>query len=247
VVFPSVHNGSPAHFRGPHGGDTITSLGIIGGTSLMFACLPKLEKQVVRTPYGGVEVLIGDVTILLRHQGSNPPHRINFCANMAALAILGVERVVAIGSSGSLKEEIKPGSVVIPDDYMSLSDIPSIRNHAISHVMPEISAHLIDKLAEKFPEARVGGTYVQTRGPRIETIAEVKTLAEFADIVGMTVASEATLACELGMDFAALCTVDNYANGLGSEVLSYEHIVETARLFRERTDGMVKIIIETMG
>lgn len=229
------------------GGDTITALGIIGGTSLLFASLPKLEKQEVRTPYGGVEVLTGDVTILLRHQGSNPPHRINFCANMSALAILGVERVVSIGSSGSLKEEIQPGSVVIPDDYMSLSDIPSIHNHAISHVMPEISKHLIGQLAEKFPAARVGGTYVQTRGPRIETIAEVKTLAKFADIVGMTVASEATLACELGMDFAALCTVDNYANGLGADVLSYEHIVETARLFRERTDVMVKTIIETMG
>jgi len=75
----------------------------------------------------------------------------------------------------------------------------------------------------------------------------VKTLAKFADIVGMTVASEATLACELDMEFAALCTVDNYANGLGAEVLSYGHIVETARLFRERTDEMVRIIIEKMG
>ena len=87
--------------------------------------------------------------------------------------------------------------------------------------------------------ARVGGTYVQTRGPRIETIAEVQALAKFADIVGMTVASEATLACELDMEFAALCTVDNYANGLGTEVLSYEHIVDTARLFSERTGEMV--------
>jgi 5'-methylthioadenosine phosphorylase len=247
VAFPFVHEGSVARVRGHTGENTMTSLGIIGGTSLMFASLPKLEKQVVRTPYGGVEVLTGDVTILLRHQGNNPPHRINFCANMAALAILGIERVVSIGSSGSLKQEIKPGSVMIPDDYMSMSDIPSIHNHAISHVMPEISKHLIVQLADKFPEARLGGTYVQTRGPRIETIAEVKTLAKFADIVGMTVASEATLACELGMDFAALCTVDNYANGLGSEVLSYDHIVETARLFRERTDVMVKSIIKTMG
>jgi len=223
------------------------SLGIIGGTSLLFTTLPSLEKQLVRTPFGGVEVLTGDVTILLRHQGNTPPHRINFCANMAALAILGVDRVIAFGSSGSLKTEIKPGSILIPDDYMSISDIPSIHNHAISHVMPVISPQLIRKLGAEFPNARVGGIYAQTRGPRIETIAEVKTLTKFADIVGMTVASEATLACELGMEFAAVCTVDNYANGLGTEVLSYDHIVYTARQFRERTGEMVRIIIEKMG
>lgn len=223
------------------------SLGIIGGTSLLFTRLPSLDKKVIRTPYGGVEVLTGDVTILLRHQGSVPPHRINFCANMAALAISGVDRIISFGSSGSLKPEIKPGSVIIPDDYMSLSDIPSIHNHAISHVMPAISQKLINELADEFPGVTVGGTYIQTRGPRIETVAEVEALARFADIVGMTVASEATLACELGMEFAALCTVDNYANGLGTEVLSYEHIVETARLFSERTGEMVTTIICKMG
>jgi len=223
------------------------SLGIIGGTSLLFTKLPQLEKQVVSTPFGGAEVLAGDVTILLRHQGNVPPHRINFCANMAALAILGVDRVIALGSCGSLKPEIKPGSIMVPDDYMSISDIPSIHTHAISHVMPVISHKLIHDLGCEFPGARVGGTYVQTRGPRIETVVEVETLAKFADVVGMTIASEATLACELDMEFAALCTIDNYANGLGTEVLSYEHIVETARLFRERTDEMVRTIIEKMG
>ncbi len=223
------------------------SLGIIGGTSLMFTDLPPLEKQVVSTPFGRVEVLAGDVTILLRHQGNIPPHRINFCANMAALAVLGVDRAISFGSSGSLKTEITPGSIMVPDDYMSLSDIPSIHNHAISHVMPVISHKLVRELGVQFPHARVGGTYVQTRGPRIETVAEVAALAKFADIVGMTVASEATLACELGIEFAALCTIDNYANGLGTEVLTYEHIVETARLFRERTGEIVTTIIEKMG
>ncbi len=57
------------------------------------------------------------------------------------------------------------------------------------------------------PSARFGGVYVQTCGPRIETVAEVNALAQVADVVGMTVASEATLACELGMEFAALCTL----------------------------------------
>jgi len=89
--------------------------------------------------------------------------------------------------------------------------------------------------------------YVQTRGPRIETVAEVKALAWIADVVGMTVASEATLACELGMKFAALCTIENYANGLGDGVLTYERIVSTSREHRHRTEEIVNTIIRKMG
>jgi 5'-methylthioadenosine phosphorylase len=220
------------------------TLGIIGGTSLLFSKLPPLEKKRIATPFGNAEVLSGDVTILMRHQANTPPHTINHCANLSALALTGVDRVIAFGSSGSLKRAIEPGSIVIPDDFISMSDIPSIHDHAISHVMPGISKDLVGKLGEHFNQAICGGIYVQTRGPRIETVAEVQALSRIADIVGMTLASEATLACELGMEFAAVCTVDNYANGLGSEVLSYDHILETSRLFSVRTGEMVGTIIE---
>jgi len=67
---------------------------------------------------------------------------------------------------------------------------------------------------------RVGGVYAQTRGPRFETPAEVRVLAEHADVVGMTVASECFLAAEAGLAYAAVCRVDNLANGLGSGSLS---------------------------
>ena len=97
------------------------------------------------------------------------------------------------------------------------------------------------------PAARYGGVYVQTRGPRIETIAEVKALAWIADVVGMTVASEATLARELGMNFAALCTIENYANGLGDEVLTYEHMLAISREHRHRNEEILKAIIEQTG
>ena len=100
--------------------------------------------------------------------------------------------------------------------------------------------HFAEKLSSLVPEARLGGVYVQTRGPRIETVAEVAALAKIADIVGMTVASEATLACELGMDFAALCTIDNYANGLGADVLTYNHILSTSKTYSHRTEEIVR-------
>ncbi len=63
----------------------------------------------------------------------------------------------------------------------------------------------------------------------------------------MTVASEATLALELGMRFAALCTVDNYANGLGSETLTYEHILATSRANAKRTGDILEKIVERLA
>jgi 5'-methylthioadenosine phosphorylase len=222
-------------------------LGIIGGTSLLFSSLPSWEKERVSTPFGTAEILLGTIVMLMRHQNGLPPHRINHRANLAALAIFGVDRIIAFGSSGSLKLEIEPGSLLIPTDYISMNDIPSIHDHAIQHVRPELSKDLSNQLFALVPSARLGGVYVQTRGPRIETMAEVQALTGIADVVGMTLASEATLACELGMEFAALCTVDNYANGLGGAVLSYDHILSTSREHRARTDEVVKRIIGNMS
>jgi 5'-methylthioadenosine phosphorylase len=222
-------------------------LGIIGGTSLLFSRLPSLEKRRVDTPFGNAEILTGDVALLMRHQQDLPPHRINFRANLAALAIAGVDRIVAFGSSGSLNHDIVPGSLVIPTDYLSMSGIPSIHDHAVAHVMPELSPELSQDLRRIIPSARLGGTYVQTRGPRFETVAEIAVLSRFADLVGMTLASEATLARELSIPFAAICTVDNYANGLADGVLTWDEVLEISRQYRERTGMILDTIISQMA
>jgi 5'-methylthioadenosine phosphorylase len=222
-------------------------LGIIGGTSLLFSRLPDLEPRRIDTPYGSTEVLCGGFALLLRHQRGLPPHRINFRANLAALAILGVDHLVAIGSAGSLKREIQPGSLAIPSDFLTWGESPSIHDHAIGHVLPVLDPGLSATLGKIVPGARMGCTYAQTRGPRIETVAEVTALGRIADLVGMTLASEATLACELGIPFAALCTVDNYAHGLGGEAPTWEHIVEASRAHGDRTGAIVEKIIEVVG
>jgi 5'-methylthioadenosine phosphorylase len=222
-------------------------LGIIGGTSLLFSTLPDLEKMRIDTPFGNAELLLGDIALLMRHQQGLPPHRINHRANMAALAIAGVDRIIAFASSGSLNREITPGSLVIPTDFVTMTDIPSIHDHAIEHVMPALSADLSGQLKRHVPEARYGGTYIQTRGPRFETVAEIKALATFADVVGMTLASEATLACELAIPFAAICTVDNYANGLADGVLTYDEILKISREYRDRSAAIMNIIIKNIA
>jgi 5'-methylthioadenosine phosphorylase len=231
-------------YIGKEGADMI---GIIGGTSLLYADLPELEKKVIHTPYGNSEVFCGDFAFLLRHHRNRMPHRINYRSHLAALAGIGVSRIITIGSAGSLRQEITPGSLVIPDDYISTTTIPSIHDFRIQHVQAGFSRDLRHELVRIIPEAQAGGVYVQTRGPRIETRAEVRVLAMTADIVGMTIASEATLAIELGMEVAALCTIDNYANGLSDEALIYENILASAMEHKERTADIIRRIIRRLA
>lgn len=218
-------------------------LAIVGGTSLLDCPLPPLERCRVPTPYGPASVLAGDdCLILLRHGDDRPPHRVNHRANLAALALLGADRTVLVGSTGSLRPEIAPGTLLVPDDYASTAPVPTIHDRAIVHVGPGFSADLSARLAS-LVGARHGGVYVQTPGPRLETRSEVRALAAYADVVGMTCASEAALANELGIEVAALCTVENYANGLEACAPSWEAIQDEARANADRMGGIVRGIV----
>ncbi|WOF16462.1 MTAP family purine nucleoside phosphorylase [Methanoplanus sp. FWC-SCC4] len=218
-------------------------LGIVGGTSLLYADLPELEKKTIATPFGPSEIYLGEIALLMRHQYRTPPHKINYAACISAMALSGVDRIIAFGSTGSLKAEIQPGTIVLPDDYFSPYSIPTIHNNAIGHVAPSIDKELIKKLSEIIPEAKTGGTYVQTAGPRFETSAEIDFLKNAGDIVGMTVASEATIANELGIPFAAICSVDNYCNGLCKDELSYEAILEKSKANKEKIEDIISEVI----
>jgi 5'-methylthioadenosine phosphorylase len=219
-------------------------LAIIGGTSLLDCPLPPLAAHTVPTPFGLASVLAGErVVVLLRHGDGRPPHRVNHRANMAALALLGADRVVLIGSTGSLRAEHAPGSLLVPDDYASTAPVPTIHDGAIVHVCPGFSDALSRQLAALVPGAHFGGVYVQTPGPRLETRAEVRALGCYADVVGMTCASEAALANELGLEVAALCTVENYAHGLEACPVSFEAIVEAARANADRMATIVQRLI----
>ena len=88
------------------------------------------------------------------------------------------------------------------------------------------------------------GVYVQTRGPRLETKAEVKMLDSFGDIVGMTIASEATLARELDVKYAAICSVDNYAHGLVSKELDFEDVKEIAEKNSARVEKLLTKVVD---
>ncbi len=219
-------------------------LGIIGGTALLQAELPPLERKLIATPYGPAEVYTGKIAVLKRHQFNTPPAQINHRAHLAALKILGVDRMISIGSTGSMKAELSPGSLVVVSGFFSPWNIPTFHEHDIFHVSPTIDEELTCGLLELVPDAQ-RGIYFQTNGPRFETTAEIAHFALHTDVVGMTAASELTLANELSIRAAALCTVDNYANGIGGEgAPSYEEIIKITRQNGDKVTSFIKGIVE---
>jgi purine nucleoside phosphorylase len=159
--------------------------------------------------------------IVQRH-GGDPyvlPHRIDHAANLRPLLEQGCDRVLAIGSVGSLSPDLGVGSLVCPDDFIALHLGLSIFDDQRAHTAPGFDARwrgeVISAWTAGGQSPRDGGVYWQTIGPRFETPAEIRMMASHADVVGMTIASECVVAGELELDYAALCVVDNLANGLG--------------------------------
>jgi 5'-methylthioadenosine phosphorylase len=224
-------------------------LGIIAGTNPVGAEFEGRigRKETVSTEYGDVEIFEGSGAIFLPRHGiamDTPPHRINHRANILALRESGVDGVVCVCSTGSLNPEIPPGTLVVPDDYINFGRPLTFYDDEIQHIVPALDEGLRSRIVDA-SRGKDGGIYVQTHGPRFETKAEIRVLRQFADIVGMTMANEATLCCEAGIPVAALCTVDNYANGVAAQEpgLSYETIIKNTENNRDIvTDIIMRLI-----
>lgn len=160
--------------------------------------------------------------IVQRHSGIpyRLPHEIDHEANLRPLVEQGCDRVLAIGSVGSLSAELPVGSLICPDDFIALhlglSIFTDERAHSTPGFDPAWRAEVLTAWTAGPGRLRDGGVYWQAIGPRFETPAEIRLIAAHADVVGMTIAAECIVAKELGLAYAAVCAVDNLANGLGS-------------------------------
>lgn len=203
------------------------SLGILAGTSLLGSQLfAGATQQLHQTRYGEVDAChLGEVVFVQRHGVAphRPPHKISHHANIALFADLGIERVVALNSTGSLREDWTPGTLVVPNDYFNLFNPPTFFDQEMRFTVPKLDGNVRQALAaaaEATDSPVVSqGVYVQVQGPILETPAEVRFLATLGDLVGMTMAHEAILAAELGLQYASLCLVDNFANGIANVAL----------------------------
>ncbi len=155
------------------------------------------------------------------------PHRIDHVANMRALVEAGCERVLAIGSVGGLRSRARArgrscaqmtswrfGTAARPRSTTSArtacpDSTPTGGGGSSIAWRERVGSGIVD-----------GGVYWQTRGPRLETPAEIRLIAAHAQVVGMTIASECVAASDLGLAYAAICVVDNLANGVGEGELT---------------------------
>lgn len=191
-------------------------------------------EKTMETAYGLVTAKITEKWLVICRSGYGGsylmPHEYNTPASLAALKDFGLEEVVGVHSSGSLRPSLTPGSLVIPDDWINFSSPATTISGQRRYLTPGFSRRVRQKLAAAAWQAEVrfenGGIYWQTSGPRLETKAEIKVMSNFADLVGMGMADEANLAQEMGLEYGAICSVDNYANGLGSPALTDDVIRE---------------------
>jgi 5'-methylthioadenosine phosphorylase len=192
--------------------------------------------------------------VLQRHGAATYtlPHLIDHRANLGSLAEAGCDRVLAVGSVGSLRAELAVGSLVCPDDFIALQTLATTFEDARGHAMPGFDPGWRAEVLSAWEASgagplRDGGVYWQTNGPRFETPAEVRLIAAHADLVGMTLASECVVAGELGLRYAAVCMVDNLANGIGARPLSPDELERDREANAIRLRDALDAALPTLG
>lgn len=239
-------------------------LAIIGGSGLTtLSNLDVSHREVVRTPYGepsGALVfgqICGHEAVFLPRHGYGhtiAPHNVNYRANIWALQQAGVNGVISVASVGSIRADLDPGDLIVPDQILDYTwgrestffDGPGTPVRHVDFTAP-YDAPLSQRIvaaAEKLGIAvSVGGVYAATQGPRLESAAEINRYQrDGADVVGMTGMPEAVLAREMEIPYAAINLVANHAAGRGSsrEGIHFESLEEVLR----EAMGRVRSIIE---
>jgi 5'-methylthioadenosine phosphorylase len=227
----------------------------ISGTSIVNSTLfSSWEVRKAETAYGQVTYKArGDHALINRHGYGFPlpPHSINYKANIRALADLGFRDIVSVNSVGSLKPEIPPGSIVSCSDYVGLQQGPAtFFDTELKGGSPSIANNLIPLLvAGLAPEFTIptGKVYVQMRGPRFETKAEIRVVRGWGDVVGMTAAHEADLCTEAGLSYNSLAVVDNYANGLEGTEIDFARFKDLVKTNQERVNRLFTRMLELLS
>ncbi len=242
-------------------------LAIVGGSG--FSQVPgfRLERrEVARTPYGepssalAFGTLAGRPIVLLARHGYGhtiPPHQINYRANIWALHAAGAKQVLALATVGGIRDDLGPGVLMIPDQIIDYTHgrpgtffTQADRGlHHIDFTLPYSTEFRLACVAaaQRAGEPIVdGGVYAATQGPRLETAAEVNRLErDGADVVGMTGMPEAVLAREIGVAYAALAIVVNFAAGRGAsgKGIAMEEIDQVMR----QAAGKVERVLEEVA
>lgn len=241
------------------------SIGVIGGSGLyQMEGLEAIETRQVPTPFGlpSDDIVIGrlkdkKVAFLPRHKRGHSilPSEVNSRANIYALKSLGVEQIIGVSAVGSLKEELKPLDIVIPNQLFDRTK--GIRQHTffgegvVGHISfadpycPQLSKLLFDVGKELGYSIHQGGTYICIEGPQFSTRAESNIYRQWGcDIIGMTNFPESKLAREAEICYATIALVTDYDVWHDSaEDVTIEMVINNLMKNVEHAKNMIKTVI----
>ena len=206
-------------------------LGLIGGTGIYdLASIEVVKEHKITTPFGAPSspimecVLDGRTFYFLARHGTKhtiSPSEINYRANIFALKVLGIRSLISLSAVGSLKEELPPKKIVLPEQFIDwtkgLRKRTFFEDGVVGHVSCAypVESSLVDRVAKACEGVGLdysrGGSYVCIEGPQFSTRAESEIYRSFgASVIGMTNVPEAHLAKEAGMAYASIAMVTDY-------------------------------------
>ena len=242
-------------------------IGVIGGSGLYNIDEIKNKHEIeIYTPFGkpSDSLIYGEISgvsvlFLPRHSRNHTilPSEIPHRANMWALKSLGVEIVISVSAVGSLKEELKPGDFVFPDQFVDETKgrvSTYFGNGIVGHIpmahpfCMDFSKVIYDKAREIGITAHFGGVYVCMEGPQFSTKAEsLYHQRQGYDIIGMTVATECKIAKEAGLHYSAVSLVTDYDCWKEEDEVSQDKVLETLRKNIENIRRLLIVSIPVIG
>jgi len=242
-------------------------LSIIGGSGLtQLANLEITHRQVIRTPFGEPSgaLTMGrlsneEIIFLARHGYGHtiPPHEVNYRANIWAIHSRGVKDLVSVASVGGIHTDLKPGTIVIPDQIIDYThgrkttfregkDSPVVHMDFTEPYCQKIRALCLRAVTEAGETCVDGGVYAAVQGPRLESKAEINRLErDGATMVGMTGMPEASLAKEIGLCYATIGVVANFAAGRGSskDAVHYDEVEAVLKQSMQRVRNILEHLV----
>ena len=227
---------------------------IVLGTGIDRLGFTGFQKRTVTGPFGEAECHVsGDLVLIPRHGKEHKvaPHLINYRANIDAMRSLGVDEAITLYAVGSITDRLLPGECGIVSDFIDMthSRSNSFNDGTILPLKHEdmdapFSPELEKRVLALDSALKRDLIYVTTQGPRLETKAEITAYERLgADVVGMTLATEASLIRELGIRNCALCYSINMAAGKGQDGMAFIGDEETERI----SSHLLCLAMEVLG
>lgn len=243
-------------------------LGVIGGSGLYdMAGLQNTQTADLDTPFGkpSAPVVTGTldgkrVAFLARHGIGHhiSPTEVNYRANIYALKMLGVRKVVSISACGSLREDYAPGHIVVPDqifDFTHNRPRSFFGEGMVAHIgvadplCMDLSKQVLDAVQQAGATVHMGGTLITIEGPRFSTKAESNAYRQWGmSIIGMTASPEVFLAREAEMCYAIMAHVTDYdVWHVSEEPVSVEMVIRTLMHNTEVAQQAVRLLVGKLG